>query len=851
MRVRAALVALFGARLASGYIPAVPTNDSTSFNSDSDDVLHLAYYNGPFSVFTADVSRQLLAAAFGDDGNYTNSTTIVPSTRYSKGVLLHFDETLRTQPPAAVPWLAMVNCDTNGTSFSDVDDIFTICRDLGAQAAVLYSLTAQGCAINPEYIDKFEKVLDVYATTSLQNARIIESQFGNVNSSAWKYDSEALNASATLIEALLANNALSVVGNVPINMTTTTTGDGDLDDFSSTMTTDLDAPLSASSFFPSEVSVVTTDSSSLEPSPSTTATTGARFVRKKRQQAQPGDATGTSSSAASRASSSSAPRTSSSSSATPRTATTTRTSSSLPTVAINYLGAVVAARNLTVGGTNTSGAAPTPSSNSNRNDGGPNTGLAMIILYSITGVVTFLFFTVIVCGAVRAIRYPERYGPRAGFGYRHTAAANGTTRGGGGGGPDGDGGGGQNRAQGLARAVLDTFPIVRFGGGTAAARRGEDDEEGRGAKRAESPKDVDDVELVDLAPTLSAVPPPPPTPHRRRTASSASDSATWIGMLNDEGGRPEVEEIENRRQDRPSREGEVVVDRLRPSVSINSFHSAMTGSLVPAAAAVPAVVVAGGPGALSSEEVEDPSDPSLGVVSVVDPAATPGTGHDEQDGDNEEEEEQLSCPICVCEFAAGDPIRILPCDARHQFHVECIDPWLLGVSRLCPLCRLDLGGGGGGGGGDSDRGGPGGRRGSSSRQQPPRAVEDAADDDRAAREERERHEEERVVRHLRELLARGSTSTSLGGGGGGRIEPGRTNGADGQQQSTSTRTRTTTSDSQSLGDSLDLVAAAAASSRDTVGLKSRFAKYVAAKRRRTTAGGGGRSPPTELAATAL
>lgn len=36
-------------------------------------------------------------------------------------------------------------------------------------------------------------------------------------------------------------------------------------------------------------------------------------------------------------------------------------------------------------------------------------------------------------------------------------------------------------------------------------------------------------------------------------------------------------------------------------------------------------------------------------------------------------------------------MRILPCDRRHRFHKDCIDPWLLRVSSLCPLCRLDLG----------------------------------------------------------------------------------------------------------------------------------------------------------------
>jgi hypothetical protein len=68
----------------------------------------------------------------------------------------------------------------------------------------------------------------------------------------------------------------------------------------------------------------------------------------------------------------------------------------------------------------------------------------MSILYSCTGLITLLFAVIIVTGAVRAHRYPERYGPR---GARH-----GLPR--------------QSRAKGLARAVLDTIPIVKFGNQT-------------------------------------------------------------------------------------------------------------------------------------------------------------------------------------------------------------------------------------------------------------------------------------------------------------------------------------------------------------------------------------------------
>ncbi|CAK1360204.1 hypothetical protein CB0940_06287 [Cercospora beticola] len=86
-------------------------------------------------------------------------------------------------------------------------------------------------------------------------------------------------------------------------------------------------------------------------------------------------------------------------------------------------------------------------SNSNNNSNpsnplgpSPSTAVAMIILYSITGVITALFLCIIITGAIRAHRHPERYGPRNVIG---------RTR--------------QTRARGLARAMLDSLPIVKVG----------------------------------------------------------------------------------------------------------------------------------------------------------------------------------------------------------------------------------------------------------------------------------------------------------------------------------------------------------------------------------------------------
>ncbi|OTA53453.1 hypothetical protein K449DRAFT_339769 [Hypoxylon sp. EC38] len=76
-----------------------------------------------------------------------------------------------------------------------------------------------------------------------------------------------------------------------------------------------------------------------------------------------------------------------------------------------------------------------------QSQGGNNSAVAMSILYSITGLITLLFLIIIATGAIRAHRHPERYGPRASYGGRPR----------------------QSRAKGLARAVLETLPIIKFG----------------------------------------------------------------------------------------------------------------------------------------------------------------------------------------------------------------------------------------------------------------------------------------------------------------------------------------------------------------------------------------------------
>ena len=53
-----------------------------------------------------------------------------------------------------------------------------------------------------------------------------------------------------------------------------------------------------------------------------------------------------------------------------------------------------------------------------------------------------------------------------------------------------------------------------------------------------------------------------------------------------------------------------------------------------------------------------------------------------------ETEDPTPCTICLEDFVVGEKLKVLPCG--HQYHQECIEPWLLEKSSLCPLCKQNI-----------------------------------------------------------------------------------------------------------------------------------------------------------------
>ncbi|KAL4078374.1 hypothetical protein V8B97DRAFT_2021461 [Scleroderma yunnanense] len=339
---------------AQAYTPAQPTNvSSQGLGGTNSNKLTLQWYpNGSDTEYvyyllaggtTNGISQVRSLATYAvfmmDEGHGMDRESLCTSPKISPAtkpvcVMLTRHPLNPTQSilpfsisAATTPWIAFISCDGNSTNASQELDIFTLARDRGAQAALLYSLSSNSCAINPAYTDPdngFDQVFDIYAIQALRVSKFIEyefTQFGSNGTYYSTYNATMLNKTASAVNKTIASAS----------------------------------PVAPGLLF-------------------------ATFQAFN--------------------------------------ATTILSILSSTDLMISFF---------------------------------------RIILYAITGCVSALFCLVIISGAIRAIRHPERYGPRM---------------------PDhgGVGNPGQSRARGLGRAILDTFPVVKFGSSDQASevRRSKD-----------------------------------------------------------------------------------------------------------------------------------------------------------------------------------------------------------------------------------------------------------------------------------------------------------------------------------------------------------------------------------------
>jgi len=72
----------------------------------------------------------------------------------------------------------------------------------------------------------------------------------------------------------------------------------------------------------------------------------------------------------------------------------------------------------------------------------------------------------------------------------------------------------------------------------------------------------------------------------------------------------------------------------------------------------------------------------------ADPSKDKGGEGSDDGGDEGNSSTGCCCAICLDEFEDKEKVRVLPC--KHQFHEDCLVPWLTERHASCPLCKMDV-----------------------------------------------------------------------------------------------------------------------------------------------------------------
>lgn len=639
------MISAFYFQTVQCYIPAVPSNDSLSTITLNSTIANVTSQNfnwviqlnwQPMGIFSDGVTLQLKA----DNSNET----------IHQGVLLHFSEVNSTsQTPVIVPWIAMINCDSNSSSYSMQDDIFTLARDRGARAAMIYSLHSTTCQVNQEFLDNFEKPLDVFSSGNLQGSRLIESQFSNVLGSGYWFQSDLLNASTSNILQQMNSTGLPHDSQAPLSPSSEA-GNGDPNN-----------PITRPSKLRKRTSRLIARSDKSKDGLANPIQLSINSPNRIHHNGSP----------------------------------------TLP----NYLIATLANSD----SVSLAPQAPTSGKPRFRQSSGDDThtGLATIILYAITGCVTFMFLIVIVSGAIRAFRNPERYGPRPGARRYNPDTGQ----------DDVDASTRQTRAAGLTKAILDTFPVVKFGRsntGRSVNHRDRSCPQNKDLKAGDLC--ASQQEIIVMQDRSGRSQPTATSFFLPKTMFDGSIPGDQLDGTHEESPSSDTTDLEGNipgsqlplmttqkselpltlwsHLDEPGGDGNGVTIEVH-AVQLPLLDTSMSfdSPTEREASFVPGEGETSKPGRKSLElfiDCDPPTEESIDGNHDDESPDSHNIAEHEGNTDLVDVNNSITCPICVYDFVEGDDIRVLPCDARHRFHKECVDPWLLNESRFCPLCRWDL-----------------------------------------------------------------------------------------------------------------------------------------------------------------
>lgn len=335
----------------------------------------------------------------------------------------------------------------------------------------------------------------------------------------------------------------------------------------------------------------------------------------------------------------------------------------------------------------------------------------MAIVYSIVGFFALLFLFIIVSGAVRVHLHPERYGllPAGTIGddpNNNQQFQQAYTQ----------------RAKGLARAVLDSIPLVTVRINHKPSEEntaGNDnqnkddsfdnsDDNGKGKGKVivnqyensteKSKGVVVDETKVTLRPEKNHNINIQDSQFNSKTDDDKSDSYELSIFYSINTDRPSVEITTMDRSDCRRSQAQLTANRHQVSTTvIDSKHDNNPSS-------DPSVNDnTGGHNIINNnlDNIENTAEnhdatPHYTYTTLTqplsdnekDPTYSPNFLASLQQLQIDDDDDNMTCPICFENFKDDQILRILPC--KHRFHARCVDPWLLNSSSHCPLCRVDL-----------------------------------------------------------------------------------------------------------------------------------------------------------------